>query len=143
MAEAILREELRRIRRTDILVTSMGIEAGTGIAPATGAIEACARHNIDISGQRSRPVSLIEMKQTDFIFGMEKAHTYFLRDFFPVIADRVYLLGAWPGKEFQKSQIKDPMGGSSADFEKTYTIITTHICRILPLLLLECPLKVS
>jgi methionine aminotransferase len=50
------------------------------------------------------------------------------------IAEKVFLLGAWPEKQTRKNAIKDSLGGSYEKYQEVYSLIKTHIERVIPLL---------
>ena len=70
----------------------------------------------------------------DILARMEPVHKKFVQTFFPWLHKKVFLLGAWPGKQTRKSAIKDPMGGSYEKYQGVFNLIKTHIERIFPLL---------
>jgi len=134
MAEGLLRHKGLVPGREDVIVSSMGI-SGLNNEPATEHTRAvCLANGFDMSQHRSRPVIGDELKGADLIFCMETVHKEFVRTFFPWYKDKTFLLGAWPGKETRKSGIQDPMGGSLQVYRRIFSIIETHIDRILPLL---------
>ena len=48
--------------------------------------------------------------------------------------ERVFLLGAWPGRERRRSDIRDPMGRSKRVYEEVFRVIAGHLERVLPYL---------
>lgn len=134
MAEGYLRQKFHEMGRDDLKVSSMGIH-GLDDAPATDLAQAvCEEHGGDIASHRSRSLVGDELQNADFIFCMEPVHKKFVQTFFPWQRDKIFLLAAWPGKETRKSFIADPMGGSYEDYQRIFSIIRSHIDRILPLL---------
>jgi len=133
-AEGLLHYKGLKYGRDDLIVSSMGI-AGLDNIPATEYAQAvCKKHGFDISSHRSRPLVGEELESADLILCMEPPHREFVKAFFPQHKYKIFLLGAWPGKETRKSFIQDPMGGSMEMYQKVYDIIEMHIQRILPLL---------
>jgi len=134
MAEGLLRHKGLASGREDLVVSSMGI-SDLDNEPATEHTRAvCMAQGVDISHHRSRPLTGGELKEADLIFCMETLHKEFVKTFFPWYQDKIFLLGAWPGKETRKSGIQDPMGGSLKVYQRIFSIIETHINRIFPLL---------
>jgi len=130
MAEGIFRFKIEETGRNDLTVSSMGIH-GLDHEPASEfARQVCEEHGIDISSHRSRPISGEQLQQTDLIFCMEKGHRQFMQTFFPWYRRKIFLLGAWPGKETRKSTIRDPMGAPIEAYRLTFDIIKGHIDRI-------------
>ncbi|NLD99694.1 MAG: hypothetical protein GX640_07455 [Fibrobacter sp.] len=135
IAEGIFRKRLHDLNRDDIMVSSMGTHGIAG-APATEyAISVCAENQIDISRHISRPLVPEELVGSRMIFVMEPVQKEFIHLFFPRVEDRTFLLGAWPAKETRKAIIHDPVGQKINEFRKTFSIISSHINRIIPLLL--------
>lgn len=141
MAEGLLKSALQTYGRADIAVASMGIHApsGPGNGAARHAVEVCAENGIDISSHLSRQLNFDEMKATDLIFVMEGFQKKVIETFVPQVSDSIFLLGAWPGPEKKNSAIDDPIGGSMKDYRKAFTVIKSHIERILPTLLEQLP----
>jgi protein-tyrosine-phosphatase len=68
---------------------------------------------------------------------METYQRDFIRTFVPQVAENLFLLGAWPGKEKKEHNIPDPIGGTLKDYKKTFDLLSSHIDRIMPYLLAE------
>ncbi|MEZ5405313.1 MAG: ribose 5-phosphate isomerase B [Verrucomicrobiia bacterium] len=109
MAEALLRDRLETVE-----VQSAGLAAGLGQAPSHNAILAMRELKIDISHQRSQPVTPELVKWADLIFVMTYGHLDMILMLFPAAADKVFLM-----REFESShqslrnlEIGDPFGGS-------------------------------
>jgi len=130
MAEGIFRFKALKAGRDDLTVSSMGIHGLDNQPASEFARQACEEHGFDISQQRSCSISGEELQRADLIFCMEKGHRQFMQTFFPWHRGKVFLLGAWPGKETRKSAIKDPMGGPIRAYRLTYDLIEKHIDRI-------------
>jgi protein-tyrosine-phosphatase len=123
--------------RTGIAVSSMGIHAPKDATASKDAVVICAEHNIDISEHKSRPLLFDELKAASFLFVMETYQRDFIRTFVPQVAENLFLLGAWPGKEKKEHNVPDPIGGSLKDYQKTFNLLSSHIDRIMPFLLAE------
>ncbi|MEE8431637.1 MAG: hypothetical protein V3S16_10335 [Candidatus Desulfatibia sp.] len=132
MAEGFLRHKWQEMRRQDLKVSSMGTHGLDDSPPEEHAQAVCEEHGCDISSHRSRSLIGDELQKADLIFCMEPVHKKFVQTFFPWYRERIFLLGAWPGKENRKSSIADPMGGSYEDFQRIFAMIRNHIGRILP-----------
>jgi glycine hydroxymethyltransferase len=134
MAEGIFRSRALENGYCDYMVSSMGIQGLCRQRASEAAITVCKEHGIDISGHVSRPLEFDELNHADFIFTMEMQHNDFILMFLPHIADRVFMLGAWPEKDTPKHSIKDPMGCGLEEFRRAYDSIEGHVGRILPVL---------
>lgn len=130
MAEGIFRFKARQTDRNDLTVSSMGIHGLDNQPASEFACQVCEEHGFDIFLHRSRPISGEELQRADLIFCMEKGHRQFMQTFYPWYRGKVFLLGAWPGKETRKSSIKDPIGGPIRAYRQTYDLIEKHIDRI-------------
>jgi len=137
MAEGLLRTRLSELDRPDILVSSMGTHAQTEQKATDYAITVCSEKNIDITRHLSRHLDPLELKESDLIFVMEPVHKDFLNTFFPQVSDRTFFLGSWPGPDNKKGIIKDPVGSSLENYRKTFRILSDHIERITPFILLR------
>ncbi len=132
MAEGFLRHKWQETGRPDVHVSSMGTHGLDSYEPEEYAQAVCEEHGCDISSHRSRSLIGDELQKADLIFCMEPIHKKFVQTFFPWYREKVFLLGAWPGKETRKSSIPDPMGGTYEDFQRIFGMIRNHIERILP-----------
>lgn len=139
MAEGLLRKRLDEIGRYDIFVSSMGTHAQSEQKATDYAITVCSERDIDITKHLSRQLVPQELKESDLIFAMEPVHKDFLVTFFPLVKDRTFLLGSWPGPDNKKGTIKDPVGSSIENYRKTFRILSDHIERIIPFILLRFP----
>lgn len=141
MAEGILKSRLKELGREDIVASSMGTHGMRGEEATGYAVTICAEHSIDISAHRSRPLIPEELKTADLIFTMEPVQKDYIHFFFPQVSDRTFLFGSWPDKETKKGMIKDPVGGTYDQYNKTFKIISDHVDRTLPIILLRFPPK--
>ncbi len=132
MAEGILKARLAALNRKDIVVSSMGIHGLDHQSASELAQQVCAENGIDISKHISRQLDFDEINESDLILALEMAQKNFMLIFFKHLADRVFLLGSWPGEDSQKDNIRDPMGGSIKDYRKAFETIARHIDRIIP-----------
>ena len=139
MAEAIFRKRFIELGREDIIVSSMGTHGLENHPASEYAVKVCSEHGMDITRHRSRSLVPKELKKSDLIFTMEPDQKEFVLMFFPQVCDRVFLLGAWPGKEKRNKIINDPIGGTIYDYRKTFGIIQNHIERIIPVLFARFP----
>ena len=132
MAEGILKARLAAHDSKDIVVSSMGVH-GLDHKPASElAQKVCAENGIDISKHVSRQLDFDEINESKLILTLEMAHKNFMLLFFKHLADRVFLLGCWPGEDSPKGDVRDPMGGTIKDYRKAFETIARHIDRILP-----------
>jgi RpiB/LacA/LacB family sugar-phosphate isomerase len=111
MAEGILRHTTRD--RGDYRALSAGLGACEGQPPSPNAVQAVRELGIDISGQRSRPLTPELVQQADYIFGMTHSHIDTVSLLFPQAAERTFLLREFDETlDFFEKDISDPIGGS-------------------------------
>lgn len=115
MAEGLLRARLGEAAQ-DWRIESAGTWAMDGERAAPRAIKVLKERGIDLSDHRSRIVNPAILGQARLVLVMEKGHKEALQVEYPRFTSKIYLLSEMVG---EIHEIKDPMGGSTADFEKT------------------------
>ena len=111
MAEGLFRHAVKG--RGDYRVMSAGLGAIEGQPPSPYAVQALAELGIDISRQRSQPLTHELARQADFIFGMTHNHTETVALLYPSAAEKTFLV-----REFDETldpfekDISDPIGCS-------------------------------
>ncbi len=106
MAEGLFRALVSG--RKDFVVASAGTSAGRGQAPSADAVRVLRdEEGLDISRQRSQPVTEILLEETDVVFTMTRDHRDVLAAMYPAAAGKVHLL-----REFgeQPLDVPDPIG---------------------------------
>jgi glycine hydroxymethyltransferase len=107
MAEGLFRHMVQK--RADIRVLSAGVNAYPGQPPSTHAVEALAELGIDISRQRSVPLTEKLVREADWIVAMTRSHLDSIFFYFPEATEKTYLL-----REFEDGatslDIADPIG---------------------------------
>ncbi len=106
MAEGLFRQLVRD--RGNVEVLSAGVSAGRGQAPSRDAVRVLAsEEGVDISRQRSQPVTEDLIDQASFIFAMTRDHRRQLEMLFPNSAGKIHLL-----REFERNglDVPDPIG---------------------------------
>ena len=132
MAEGIMRAELDKNGIRHIAVSSMGIHAQDGNGATENAVDVCTEHGIDISKHRSRHLVPEELKNSHLILTMEPVQVDYITIFIPPVADRTYMLGAWPQQKTRKATIKDPVGRPIEVYRKSFDLLRQHIERLIP-----------
>src|SRR5580698_9108130 len=111
MAEGIFRHVMKG--RRDIQVLSAGIGAMDGQPPSPYAVQAVRELGIDISRQRSRPLTPELVPEADFIFGMTHSHVDTIFLLYPQAAEKTFLLREFDDTlDIFEKDISDPIGGS-------------------------------
>jgi glycine hydroxymethyltransferase len=111
MAEALFRHAMRG--RGNFRVLSAGLGATDGQPPSPHSVTAMRELGIDISGQRSRALTVDLVRAADFIFGMTHGHVDTVALLYPPAAEKTFLLREFDETlEFYEKDISDPIGGS-------------------------------
>ncbi|MGC1481888.1 MAG: serine hydroxymethyltransferase [Chthoniobacterales bacterium] len=106
MAEGLFRQLVHG--RGDIAVASAGVSASTGQPPSREAVDVLRdEESVDISKQRSQPVTEQLIEESDFIFAMTRDHQRLMEMLFPISGGKVRLL-----REFDEvsRDVPDPIG---------------------------------
>lgn len=106
MAEGLMRELVRN--RNDIEVASAGVSASIGQRPSADAIRVLREEDgIDISHQRSQPVTEALIERSSLIVTMTRDHMRLLNLLFPEADEKLFLLRGFSGKSID---VPDPIG---------------------------------
>jgi protein-tyrosine phosphatase len=87
-----------------------------GRPSASGCRAALEKMGLDASEHKARTVSRNLMEGFNLILTMEQGQKEALRFEFPDLSKRIYLITEMVGLNYD---VKDPMGGRTADFEDT------------------------
>ncbi|HEY5298496.1 MAG TPA: ribose 5-phosphate isomerase B [Verrucomicrobiae bacterium] len=111
MAEGIFRQAMKG--RGEFRILSAGLGAMDGQPPSPHSVTALKEIGIDISGQRSRALTVDLVRQADFIFGMTHSHVDTITLLYPPAAEKTFLLREFDDtlEPFEKD-IPDPIGCS-------------------------------
>jgi len=104
----------------DWRIESAGTWAVKGRPAAEKTLQVLAEQGIQISAQRSRPVTRELLESFNLILTMEQGHKEALQVEFPQLATRVYTLTEMAGGY---GDIDDPIGGPLEAFKETYAEI--------------------
>ena len=142
-AEGILKSQLKQKGVECVEVRSAGTP-GLPAAPASLLAQQVARaHNVDLSGHRSRELNREMIRRADLILTMSLQHSDRVRRMDKSAGEKTCLLKSFPRREPSSNEdreagvlsIKDPMGGSLEDYQRSFLEIEREIKRILPELL--------
>lgn len=115
MAEGMLRDMLKKKGIDDINVSSAGIAAIPGSRASLNAIRVMQKRGIDLSGHRARRLDEDMLKQADLLLTMTEGHKIAIQAAEPAVWNKIYTLKEYAGLEGM--DIRDPYGGSEADYE--------------------------
>ncbi|MEM1159063.1 MAG: low molecular weight protein arginine phosphatase [Verrucomicrobiota bacterium] len=111
MAEGLLQHELGE--DSNIKVSSAGIAATTGMPPSTHSVTAMKDLGIDITAQRSCPLTRELVASADYLFVMTYGHLDAILMMYPEAADKTYLVRHFIEDEtLLHRDISDPIGQS-------------------------------
>ncbi|MDB6172232.1 MAG: glyA [Chthoniobacteraceae bacterium] len=109
--------------RSDITVCSAGVAAIHGQTPSQHSVEVLKPWRIDISRQRSQPLSDELVEDATHIFAMTRGHLETIQLMFPEAADKTFLLCEFQNERGTRLDVPDPIGmGIDAYFECRDTI---------------------
>ena len=98
--------------RADFAVASAGVSAGAGMPPSWQSVEALRECGIDITPQRSQPLTDALVARATHIFVMTRGHFETLRQFFPEADGKTYLVGSFIPDQAGSADVPDPYGSS-------------------------------
>ena len=115
-------------------VRSAGVGAMWGAPASEGSLRAAARHGLDLSEHKSRPIDDDLVRWADLILVMSPAHLLRLTEL--GAAGKAALLDAFArgedvGGDASGAGIPDPFGGDDQDYEDTYLMLEELIPKAL------------
>ena len=128
MAELLARQELARLHNIPLAsleaeglrVLSAGAFASAGVPASPEAIDALAKMGLDLSGHRTRRLTVDMIQEADVIYGMTRAHQQAVRDLVPSAAAKTLLLDP-------NGDIEDPIGTSPTLYQRCAEVIRRRI----------------
>ncbi len=96
--------------RSDFKVSSAGVGAIHGQTPSLHSIEVLKPWGIDISRQRSQPLSEKLVKEATHIFAMTRGHLETIHLMFPEAEEKTHLLCEFQSERGAPSDVPDPIG---------------------------------
>lgn len=129
MAEGMLKKMLKdRGIEKMYEAASMGTFAHEGEGASKNAIEVMNKRGVDISSHKARGIAA-ELLSADLILTMTRGHRNYLRDGFPQIKDKVFLLDDFVGGT--GSDILDPYGGDVLAYDRAAEEIISRLERLM------------
>ncbi|MDP8260484.1 MAG: L-threonylcarbamoyladenylate synthase [Candidatus Gygaella obscura] len=121
-------------KRTDVDVGSAGIAALDGMGVSEEVKNILSKESIDASGHRARRLSFEMLKANDMIIAMERFQEERIKQMYPEVKNRVFLL-----KEFAKINngsvdITDPMGRGADFYQAVCQTIKQGLGKILKII---------
>jgi protein-tyrosine phosphatase len=116
MAEAILKDTLKREGLEGVEASSAGIHALAGEEASAGARKLLAERGIDLSGHRSRQIDRTLIEEADLILVMDRYQLAMIESLLPQTKGKVFLLRQFSPEGDQ--DIRDPFGGNPEDYQR-------------------------
>jgi len=115
MAEALF---LHRQGNMGWKAHSAGVFAEMGAPASPNSVEAMAEIGVDITNHRSQPLIPVMVKEANLIVTMSAGHAAHIRDRFPEVGNKVFLINAF-GTSKVPADVSDPFGGSLNTYKRT------------------------
>lgn len=130
MAEGIFKKYLAEklkcnvddLEKIGYKVSSAGILDSAGYPASAEAIEVCADKGVNIKTHRNQGLTKELVKESDFIFAMEKMHQAHIIAFEPEAAKRCFLLAG-------NKEVPDPIGLSRHSYENCARLIEKSVIK--------------
>ena len=140
VAEGILKKMLKDRGIRGVMVSSAGICSLENMLASPFAIHIAGQHDMDLSRHRSRQLTQKVLEESDLILVMSLEHLDFIKKIDEKAVGKTYLVKLFPkshpvsNEEYDPGVlfIKDPIGGSPADYEKSFLEIENEVKRIFP-----------
>ncbi len=127
LAEVLFRELTRE--RGDYEVLSAGVGAFSGQPASRHGQELARERGLDLSGHRSKAVTVDLVDAATHIFAMSRGHLADLLDTYPEVEDKVFLVSEFAADDDLRGRdLTDPFGGDLADYRETLS----RLERLLP-----------
>lgn len=130
MAEALFRELVKG--RFDYEVGSAGVGALPGQPASQYTLDILRQKGIDLSGFRSRPLTLELMERATHIFAMARHHLEAIEMDFPEAAEKAYLISEFCSKdELRNRDVPDPIGMGRIAYDETRRLLEEMVPSVL------------
>ncbi len=118
LAEALMRQELEALGRSDIEVTSAGTGAWDGAPASEGAYLVGLEHGLDLSAHRARLLTRDVVQAADLVLTMARHHRARAQELGG--EGRTHVLGEYAGRSGQDAEVSDPFGGDLDVYRETF-----------------------
>jgi len=130
MAACIFNKLARERGVLDVVAESAGTEAMSGMRATPMAVGAALRHDVDLRGHRSRPLTREVADAASLILTMTGRQWYDATEL--VSREKVALLPGFGRPDAQKEEILDPFGDSEGTYDETFERIEAEIGESFP-----------
>lgn len=134
MAEAALRELLKKHRPGRVEVLSAGTGAATGFPATMYATEVVGMWNADLSHHQSQQLKRSLIERADLVFGMTSEHVKEILRLAPNARDKTYLFKNFPDHSARGEGVDDPIGQGLDKYNEIFLEIGEYLGKHLPLI---------
>lgn len=134
MAQGAMEVLLEKERPGMFEIISSGASAATGFPATMYAIEAAKIWACDISGHKSRPLTVTLIDRSDLIFAMTPSHADEVLRLQPEAKSKTYLLKNFPTDRLKGEGVDDPIGLSLDRYNETFVEIGEYLGKHLSLI---------
>ncbi len=141
MAEGLFRDAVKN--QPGFEVSSAGVASGYGQPPSPHAVEVLRPWGIDISKQRSQPLTDDLVEEATHIFVMTRGHLDAICMYFPDAAEKTYLLREFDSAAGSRGNpdVPDPIGLGLDAYLETRDTIKRSLPGILHFLQIDAPMS--
>jgi protein-tyrosine phosphatase len=131
MAEAIAKKMAAASADQALEVRSAGVGAFPGAPPSGGAVRAAARRGIDLEDHRATLLTRREVEWADLILTMSPMHLMRVGELGGGGHATLLTAFAEGGEGIDAGSVPDPIGGSDAQYERTYRRLEQLVEKVL------------
>lgn len=125
LAELLGRREVARRGWEHVVVESAGSAASIGAPASRGSLEAAARHGLDLSHHRSRPLDAAMVEGADVILTMSAGHLHAVQAMGGEA--RSAMLSEFVG---ETGGVPDPFGSELSVYLETFDVLEAYVARV-------------
>jgi protein-tyrosine phosphatase len=132
LAHGLFEAHLATCGRADAFAVDSAGTSGyhAGEAPDPGSIREAARHGLDITGQRSRPLVARDFDRFDFIIAMDTSNLRAIRRMGNLPPERLFRILEFDS-EALSFDVPDPWGGGEGGFRDVYAMLERSMAPLL------------
>ena len=112
-------------------ISSAGTAASKGQPASEGSVRVAEADGFDLSGHRSRPLTIDMARKADFIFMMSPGHRAAV-EALGVPREKLHMVSDWPEPGEPELPVFDPFGASLEAYEECWRRLRRHVRRIAP-----------
>ena len=125
----MLKRMARDAGRTDLEVSSAGVQAWDGSPASDGSLLVGMERGLELASHRSRRLTKEIIEESDLILAMAPSHVAQVKELSP--SANVHLLGGYSAGETPGHTVQDPFGGDLAAYRETADDLERELAGIL------------